>query len=260
MWLIKLGGSLITNKRRQQTYQEATVRRIAQEIRAAQAQQPSLRLIIGHGSGSFGHFEAHKHGTAQGVSTREQWVGFSQVATVAAKLNQLVTETFQAEGIPALSFSPSASAIAEAGVIQTMSVMGIQRALEYGLTPITHGDVAFDNQIGGTIISTEAVFSYLALQIPVEQIILLGEVAGVHDAQGQIIPHIHDDNFTQVQDALGGSAGVDVTGGMLSKVQDMLQLARQRPGLRIRICTGQTPGLLQQTLLGLSEPGTLITS
>ena len=87
---------------------------------------------------------------------------------------------------------------------------------------------------------------------------LLGEVEGVYDARGTIISEITPSNYSAIQAALGGSSGVDVTGGMETKVSDMLSLVRAKPGLGIRIMAGQTEGLLTSTLLGEATPGTLI--
>ena len=42
----------------------------------------SGHLIIGHGSGSFGHYMASKYGTRRGVNGPEQWMGFAKGETV----------------------------------------------------------------------------------------------------------------------------------------------------------------------------------
>ena len=63
---LKLGGSLITDKERYQTPRPAVIERAAAEIAAALAARPDLRLLLGHGSGSFGHFEAAKYGVPRG--------------------------------------------------------------------------------------------------------------------------------------------------------------------------------------------------
>src|SRR5258708_34251294 len=97
---IKLGGSLITDKREAEHFQADVMRRAAQEIVAACRAMPELRLVIGHGSGSFGHVAAQKYGTAQGVTTPDQWRGFADVATAAPRLNAMVTQTLQQAGAP----------------------------------------------------------------------------------------------------------------------------------------------------------------
>ena len=46
------------------------------------------RVILGHGSGSFGHVAAAKHGTIKGVSGPSQWLGFCEVSDAASRLNR----------------------------------------------------------------------------------------------------------------------------------------------------------------------------
>ena len=138
-----------------------------------------------------------------------------------------------------------------------MSTEPIRRALQHHLVPLVHGDVAFDDTRGGTIISTETIFFFLARVLPVERILLLGEVEGVYDTL-HVIPTITPQTLPEVERALGGSAGTDVTGGMETKVRDMVALVQEAPQISIRIMNGQQPDLLRDTLLKRAAPGTLI--
>lgn len=255
---IKLGGSLITDKQQERAYRPEVASRIAAEIAAARAQRPDLQLLVGNGSGSFGHVAAKRHGTIDGVSTPEQWRGFSEVATVASEIGQLVANTLHEAGVPAWRLQPSASALADDGRIVEFALGPVRAALAHGLVPLVHGDVALDRTRGGTIISTETVFFYLAQHLPVTEVLLLGNVPGVYDLSGAVIPAITPANLAQVEAALGGSAGTDVTGGMETKVRDMVALVQAKPSMTIRIFDGREPGLLQATLLGEATPGTAI--
>ena len=259
MIFIKLGGSLITDKRESEHFNAETMARAAREIANARMANPELGLLLGHGSGSCGHVAAAKYDTANGVRTGAEWRGFAEVAVVARRLNNLVIEALYAEGLPIFPVSPSASAHCVDGELLNMDDIRIQAALERGLIPLVHGDVAFDDVRGGTIISTEAVFFYLAEVLRPTQILLLGETEGVYDATGQIFPKITPGNFTQVAAALGGSGGVDVTGGMASKVRTMLALTQRLSGLQIYIFGGNAPGQIEAALMGES-PGTLISA
>lgn len=257
---IKLGGSLITDKRVEAAFRQETASRLAREIAEAQQQNESLRLLIGHGSGSFGHFAATQYDTIHGVRTPDEWRAFARVATVAAELNYLMADTLQTAGVPVWRIQPSASALSRDGALVSMALAPIRHALSNGIVPLVYGDVSLDEVRGGTIISTETIFFYLAHHLPVERILLLGEVEGVLDTDGVVIPVITARNFDAVAHALGGSAGTDVTGGMKTKVRDMLSLAQQVEGLQIRVIDGRQPGLLKETLLGSAQPGTLIES
>ncbi len=256
---VKLGGSLITDKQVERRFRADVARRLASEIKAALDADPDLQLLVGHGSGSFGHVAAKQFGTVDGVHTPEQWRGFAHVATIAAELNHLMAQTLDAAGVPVWRMQPSASALARDGVITEMAVEPIREALDHQLVPLVYGDVALDSQRGGTIISTETIFTYLAQQLPVKRMLLLGEVDGVYAVDGVVIPAITPATLPEVEQALGGSAGTDVTGGMRSKVHNSLAVVQASPDLSIRIMNGLTPGLLRTTLLDQTQPGTLIT-
>ncbi len=256
---IKLGGSLITDKRREATARPELLRTLAQEIKNALESDPEMHLLLGHGSGSFGHWEASRYGTRHGVTTPEGWQGFAQVSTAASRLNRIVADTFQAVGLPVLSLQPSASALAEEGNIVTIAIKPIQHALQAGLIPLIFGDVAFDRAWGGTILSTEDLFVHLATILHPDRILLLGNSLGVLDNQGQVIPVITPQTYADIVPFLQGSGGVDVTGGMAEKVKQMVMLVQQLPDLQIWILSGEQPGTLQQALLHPEQtPGTLI--
>lgn len=246
---LKLGGSLLTDKTGVEQTRPQVITRIAQEIARAQQAQPELALLLGHGSGSFGHVAAAKHGTRHGVHTLEQWLGFAEVSAAAARLNKIVTDTLIQAGVPAISFQPSASALCANGLLESLAIKPIQRALRHQLIPLVYGDVAFDLVRGGTIVSTEELFAYLVAELQPTWLLLAGETDGVYDLHGNTIPLITPDNFAQVKEALGGSRGTDVTGGMASKVLAMLELVQTHPTLSIVIFSGLTPGNLTQALL-----------
>ncbi|MCP5096711.1 MAG: uridylate kinase [Chloroflexi bacterium] len=256
---LKLGGSLITDKTGVEAVRADVLARLAQEISAAKQQQPDLLLLLGHGSGSFGHVVAAKYGTRQGVSTPEEWGGFTAVSDSAAKLNRLVLSALRANNLSALTLQPSASAVCANGRITHISTQPIQAALDAKLLPVVYGDVAFDTVQGGTIISTEEVMMAVAGEIRPSWLLLAGETPGVLDLNGNVIPTITQEILPDIESALGGSRGTDVTGGMASKVKSMLSLTATFPGLKIRIFSGLEAGILQQTILDpVSAPGTVI--
>lgn len=255
--LVKLGGSLITDKTTPRSYRDSVVSQLAQELKQFYATLNGEGLIIGHGSGSFGHVIAKQHKTIEGVKTSTEWVGFAEVGNTASELNHLVMQTLMKHQLPIWRIQPSASVVAQSGEIVSMAMEPIAHAVEHQLIPLVYGDVAIDLQLGGTIISTETLFFYLAKHLPVSRIILMGEVDGVLDENGDVIPEITLGNYAKISDLLGGSRGTDVTGGMRTKVEGMLQLARQCPKLQIHIINGKVPNTLLQ-LANNIPVGTLI--
>ena len=245
---LKLGGSLITDKAQAETARPDVITRLAGEIAAALYARPDLRLVVGHGSGSFGHTAASEFGTRGGVAGQDAWRGFARVAVVARRLNHIVLEALHGAGVPVFAVQPSASAVCQGGVIERIETAPLRRALDEGLVPLVYGDVAVDEVQGGTIISTEDIFTYLAHELRPARILLAGEYDGVLDGSGQVVPHITPATLDSLHGALGGSGRTDVTGGMETKVKSMLVLCAAIPGLEVHIFNGQVPGAVEQAL------------
>ncbi len=257
---LKLGGSLLTDKTGVEALRVDILSRVADEIAAARAAAPSLRLVLGHGSGSFGHVAAARHGTRAGVGSAGQWAGFAEVCDAAARLNRHVVAALLAAGVPAIGLPPSSSAVVADGRIIRMATTPIAAALAAGIVPVVFGDVAFDTIRGGTIVSTEEVMEYLSGVLQPSWLLLAGETAGVFDIDGTLIPQLTIDNLPAYLPALGGSRGTDVTGGMAAKVRAMLELTQAHDGLGIRIFSGLQEGLLGRLLIDPSfSVGTLLS-
>jgi len=258
MIFLKLGGSLITDKARPETPRLEVLRRVAREIADARSSLPGLRILLGHGSGSFGHQAASLYGTHLGAASEEDWRGFAEVWRVANELNRLVVDAMLGAGLPAVSLPPSASAIAQEGEIVELADEPVARAMSAGLLPIVAGDVAFDRKRGSTIVSTERVFARLAFTLRPTHLLLAGVEAGVfadYPANTRIFQKLSEADLRP--STLAGSAATDVTGGMAEKVRHAMAMARALPGLEVRIFSGLEPGAVQAALSG--EPiGTLI--
>lgn len=258
---------MITDKRRPEMPRLAVLERLAQEIAIARQRNPQVSLVIGHGSGSFGHYVGRKYGTRQGVQTAEDWYGFAATGDAAARLNRMVTGALLAVGVPAWSLQPSVALRCIDGRVVDGPWESLERALQHGLVPVVYGDVALDKVRGGTIASTEEIFAWLATKLLPQRLILAGEVDGVYtadpniDPSAQRIAKITPATFNQVQSALGDSHGVDVTGGMAAKVAEALALVTAHAGLDVLICSGLTPDNLTLALSGFSQQiGTRISA
>jgi len=255
---LKLGGSLITDKTRPYTVRSEKLDALAAEIASSLEENADLQLVLGHGSGSFGHAAASLHATRLGVSTPEAWRGFAEVWYQAAALNRLVVEALHRAHLPVVTFSPAACVTAHDGKVFIWDSHPIQAALSNGLLPIIHGDVAFDEILGGTILSTEDLFAHLADQLHPQRILLAGREAGVwadFPSREHLLGQITPNNISQLTPGLGTAAGIDVTGGMHSKVTGMLALLEEIPDLEILIFSGEQPGNLRHALRG-ENPGT----
>jgi isopentenyl phosphate kinase len=252
---LKLGGSLITDKTQPMTPRLDVIQYLAEEIAAAVRTAPELRLVIGHGSGSFGHEVASRYQTQTGGKGPSYWQGFSKVWQAARALNQLVIQALTLADLPVITFPPSAMVITQNHQVISWDLQPIRLALSHGLIPVVYGDVVFDAELGGTILSTEDLFQELAASFCPHSVLIAGLDQGVYlDPQHpeETIPLITPQNLAEISPALSPSQAVDVTGGMLAKVNTMVALVKAHPGLTVHIFSGATPGNLQKAL---THPG-----
>ncbi|MFN7962820.1 MAG: isopentenyl phosphate kinase [Thermoanaerobaculia bacterium] len=258
--LLKLGGSLITDKTRPDALRPQILERLAQEIAGLRRDQ-KLDLVIGHGSGSFGHATAARYNVSEGLRKPEQRFGVAATRAAAARLNQLVVEGLLAAGESPFPIAPSSVMVARFGLARRFFLETLLAALEQELLPVVFGDVVMDSGQGAAIASTETVFSALAQQLPrrrwvVRRMVWLGETAGIYDREGRTIPTLSTTSIPRLLMGLSGASGVDVTGGVRHRVETAARLAKR--GITSWILDGREPGLLAQALAGEEVPGTVV--
>ncbi len=259
--LLKLGGSLITFKNKRAKADTKTITRLAKEIATALKQKP-MRLIIGHGGGSFPHHPAHKYSVQKGIIDKNSTLGFSLTQDSAAQLNRILMAALLKEKVRAASFPPSSWALARNGEIELTFTDPIKLALEKGMVPVVYGDPVLDMGQGICILSTEKVLSYLALELGAKRAIMATRVDMVFTGDPQKrkrvepIPEITSSNFRDIQPLLSGASETDVTGGMSHKVGSLFRLSAS--GVKCEIAGGLIPGNIRNALLGKSHTATSI--
>lgn len=253
--LVKLGGSLITDKSKPYTVRPDTIRRLSGEVHSAR-QEKDFNLILGHGGGSFPHSSAKKYQTQRGYINDKSPEGVAVVQNDAAKLNRIIVDALLNEGERVMSVQPSASCISENGKIKEWYTKPVQMLLAEGMLPVVYGDIGLDVKKGCCILSTEEVLRFLADSFSGRRIIMAGKVDGVMAGE-KVIPKITRSNFSEIKKHIQGSDGIDVTGGMVHKIEQALDMADT--GIQVEIINGDKPGVLKRALLGEEDLGTRIT-
>ncbi len=242
---IKWGGSLITDKNTPMTANLDLIHSLVSQFSEIIKANPNHKFILGHGSGSFGHSVAHQYKTKQGVNSVDDWQGFSRVWIAANTLNQIVGSVLGEYQIQFMTFPPSVNFLAKNGRVDNFYSNPIQMALNSHIIPVVFGDVVFDSQIGGTILSTEDIFFSLALIFQPKQILLAGLSEGVFadfPENKSLISKITPATNNEAMHAITHSSSVDVTGGMIEKVKINLQLVTKLPKLEVSIFSGSKNG------------------
>lgn len=259
--LIKLGGSVITNKAEPFTTRADVITRLATEIHSSRA-KTGVRLIVGHGGGSYPHVPATKYSTHLGIIDEKSSLGAAFVQDAASRLNRIVVDALIRAGEPAVSVQPSSGVVAKDSKIINWDLDALELMLNIGLLPVPYGDLGMDCFKGICILSTEEIFRYLSTKLKLSRVIVGTNVDGVYDKDpknkdAQKIPLITLENVSKVLPSLGGADTVDVTGGMRTKVLTLLDLVKG-VNVECEVLNILIPGALEKALNGEKGRGTLI--
>ena len=152
-----------------------------------------------------------------------------------------------------MAMSPSGSVTARDGQVSAWDLNPLRSALLNGITPVVHGDVVFDEIRGGTILSTEDLFMHLAREMHPQRILLVGLEGGIYadfPARKHRVESVTPKSYAEIRKSIGASASTDVTGGMSSKVQQMLSLVEELPDISVQLFSGMEDRNLERVIEG----------
>lgn len=247
--ILKIGGSVITEKGSVSIARKDEIDRISHEIASFKA-EADLNLILVHGAGSFGHPQAMKW-LKEGFNAHGVYLTHSSVKV----LNSIVLDSLNSAGVHALPVHPLSSCLLEDGKLVELSVEKIKIMLCRGIVPVLHGDVVMDKIQGAAVFSGDRIIPYLAIVMNASKIGAGSDVDGVLDEGGGVIRKITPLGFIDIKKHIRGSTSVDVTGGMIGKVEELLELAKK--GVSSRIFNASKKDMISKFLYG-EDVGTLI--
>jgi isopentenyl phosphate kinase len=255
MILVKLGGSVITDKARLRTFRRAPCERLAGELRHA-----GPRLSIVHGAGSFGHIEVKKHGLHRGFARQSQIRHVAAVQRDVRELNLKVLEALISKGIRAVSIPPAASATFRDGTIESFVPEAFERVLDLGLAPVSFGDIVPDEAMGFSICSGDLMMEAIAESFEPRLAVFCADVDGVYDSDpksskdARLIPELDKSTLREIRRT--ESRHPDVTGSIYGKLTRMLAISEHCE--KCMIVNGNVPGRLKKALRGEKVVSTVV--
>ena len=263
MIILKIGGSILTNKdSKTSEVDAASLMRIASEIKASMDASPK-QLVIVHGAGSFGHPPAKKHKIGEKFDKSqypEKRLGFCEIQNEVKKLNMFICEAFIKEGLPAVAVPASGFITAANKRIAKANLDLFKNYLSKGFIPVIYGDVVLDDELEFCVISGDQLIQYLAKNLNPDKVILGTDVDGVYDKN----PKTHSDavffdKFSSLEDldTFEGTTNVDVTGGMVGKIKELLDLADL--GIESKIINAEVEDNIFKVLENKDVKGTIIS-
>jgi len=243
--LVKLGGSVITDKARPLTPRRASIRALASAL--AGLREP---VIAVHGGGSFGHYWSVRHD----MHTRADEYDARGVATVKdsmARLGAIVTGALLRAGASPYPLAPSS--IMRRTRADTAAIRDMARVAEAGWMPVTYGDALWAGGRRSFILSGDRIMSMVALAVRPRLCVFALNADGVYSdpSSREVVPEMRAG-----QGVSTGDAGMDVTGGMARKLAESARIARA--GIDVFVVNGNRPGRITAAVAGKGHQGTLI--
>jgi len=275
--LVKIGGSVITDKKRLYQLKREVLERLAGEIATSKE-----KVVLVHGAGSFGHVVAHyfqlSNGRGskrpplpaeleeilpRGEATSQAW-GMARVHRDVQQLNLEVIDALGRHHLPAVGIAPSMLFRRNQGKLEPAENVRIFRDLfQDGFLPVTFGDGVWDDQQTYSICSGDHLMVLLAQNLKFEEVIFVTDVDGVFtgtpdDPESELMEAVGEEQVVSLQK---GSSGVqdgvfDVTNGIWGKLSSSFEIAKL--GLPVWFVNGLEPGRLQGRLEGKSVLGSRI--
>ncbi len=249
--ILKLGGSLITEKDKPFTLRREVLKALGEELREVWP----IPLIIVHGGGSYAHPVAKQYRVYEGYKTSENFKGFIETAKIVRRLNNEVVEALTDSGFPAIGIPASTFIITKNGKIETCNLDSFFTALDINITPVTCGDAVFDRVLKFTILSGDTIASYLSIRLRAKKVIYALDVDGVYvkdrvtgevKLAEKLTPGMPIEVFKVVEE--------DVTGGIVRKIEEGFEAAEK--GIEVFLVNGLVRGRIKSVILGEETIGT----
>jgi isopentenyl phosphate kinase len=215
--ILKLGGSVMTDKRADCAVNREQLASVASAIAGAR----SDGIVVIHGAGSCGHPEAKRYHLDKGAKAGET-EGIFVTHRAVSSLNDAVVLALREKGVAAVGVHPLHTGIADKGRLVGFETRHLDQMLALGMVPVIHGDVVMDLSQGACIVSGDQLVRYLALGLKINRVGLATDVPGVLDG-GSVVPKITRGTMPELH--IGSSSHTDVTGGMKGKIDELLGLA-----------------------------------
>ena len=243
MILIKLGGSIITNKQKPLSPRRKTIDNILKEI--GKIKEP---VIIVHGGGSYGHYWSVKY-DMHTKPAKTSPKGVAIVKNSMVTLNKIILDSAVKNRINSYCLPPTDFMSGNKAI--KSKILTINDISKSGLTPITFGDALWFGQKKSYILSGDVIMTTIAKILKPRLSLFVLDVDGVY-SDLKIKRLIHD--FKKEKPEIKNNK-MDVTGGMTRKITEANNMAKA--GLKIFFVNGNKPKRITDAISGKRFEGTL---
>ena len=220
--ILKLGGSIITEKGGAPSFRDRLFDKIAKELSNLE-----VNMILVHGAGSYGHPIAKEYSIHKGYNNPSQLKGVTETKRSMLSLTLKIVDSLIKHNVPVVPFLSSSCMVAKSGRLEDIDLAPFKMLLDIGMVPLCSGDVIADQKTGFTIVSGDQIAVHLAKKLGADRVIFGCDVDGIFDSDPKINPTaklIEKLTLDNLRDMTfrGESFTTDVTGGMSGKIKESL--------------------------------------
>ncbi|KEQ57185.1 Uridylate kinase protein [Marine Group I thaumarchaeote SCGC AAA799-B03] len=243
MILIKLGGSIITNKEKPLSARRKTIENLAKSLK--KIKEP---IIIVHGGGSYGHYWSVKYD----MHTRERKYDLRGVAIVKnsmIELNKIILDSFLKNKLNPYCLPPTDFMVGNKPIPK--KVKEIEKISKSGLIPVTFGDALWYGQNKTFILSGDKIMTHLAKILKPKLCIFALNEDGVYSdlKSKKLIHELKGENPSISENKM------DVTGGMTRKIEEATKISKM--GMNVFFVNGNKPDRIVKAVKNRKFEGTL---
>jgi len=246
MILIKLGGSIITNKEKPLSARRKTIDNILNQIK--RIREPK---ILVHGGGSYGHYWSVKY-DMHTKPAKYDMRGVSIVKNSMIDLNKIILDSSVKNRINAYCLPPTDFMNGNKPIKN--KILTINEIAKSGLTPVTYGDALWFGRKKSYILSGDVIMSTIGKILKPRLSIFILDVDGVY-SNTKSKKLIHD--FKKEKPIISKNK-IDVTGGMTRKITEATNMSKS--GLKVFFVNGNKPKRILDAVSGKKFEGTIFRS
>jgi len=246
MILIKLGGSIITNKEKPLSARRKTIDNILNQIK--RIREP---MILVHGGGSYGHYWSVKY-DMHTKPAKYDMRGVSIVKNSMIDLNKIILDSAVKNRINAYCLPPTDFMNGNKPIKN--KILTINEIAKSGLTPVTYGDALWFGQKKSYILSGDVIMTMIGKILKPRLSIFVLDVDGVY-SNTKSKKLIHD--FKKEKPIIRKNK-IDVTGGMTRKITEATDMSKS--GLKVFFVNGNKPKRILAAVSGKKFEGTMFRS
>jgi isopentenyl phosphate kinase len=223
LWVIKVGGSIISCESGANFFNDQVIRRIVGFIKSLE--EP---VIVTHGTGFISKEFARNRPIINRRIERYHTKTTSECLLMLREINLHMLRLFIDAGIPAVSLSPFTYCEFSDGRLNIRQPEIIKYLLTNHYVPLIHGDLALDCHHEFCICSSDSLLCSIVRYFPADTILFATDVAGIYPRDPGIFPGeekigVLDRAALKILIREPDSRD-DVSGGMPAKLKEIAQV------------------------------------